>query len=400
MSCKEGRSGLLRSAAVFSAIGFFASFASGCTHSIDNAADKEESEIRLPDRGPAKPGAPCTFTPSNGVGCEAGPTVDIGASCDDAEIDTTSGKLGCAENVPSTLVEQGAGLPKIRVFYLQGLTINRDKRVKVVGDHALAIVSRGDVVIEGSLDASGPSGACGAGPGGWRGGKDAMPNGERGGGAGGGEGSVANGGASGGSFGGAGGGGGNGNDGNVGRGPGRAHGEATLVPLLGGSGGGGSSGCGGGGGGAVLVASSSSIEIASGGGINVGGGSGAYTRSAGGSGGGILLEAPNVEVSGTLAANGGGGGQGCSATLDAVPACGGRHVSGDGRGGAGSGGSEINGGNGTDIEDNFYASNAGGGGGGAGRIRINTSQEARLGTSAVISPAFETGLATQGLLRR
>jgi len=72
-------------------------------------------------------------------------------------------------------------------------------------------------------------------------------------------------------------------------------------------------GAGGAGGGAVQLIAKTSITIAAGGVVNAGGGGGEFggesssqETAGGGSGGSILLEAQDVSVSGTLAANGGG----------------------------------------------------------------------------------------------
>ncbi|MCK5798273.1 MAG: hypothetical protein KAI47_13870 [Deltaproteobacteria bacterium] len=113
-------------------------------------------------------------------------------------------------------------------------------------------------------------------------------------------------------------------------------GNATLIPLVGGSGGGGGRKLysdnpagwqgtsqpspGGAGGGAIQIVAAMSIALKPGAIINVGGGGGPSPihyggGSGGGSGGAILLEAPIVSVAtgAILAANGGGGGAGtCS----------------------------------------------------------------------------------------
>jgi hypothetical protein len=96
-------------------------------------------------------------------------------------------------------------------------------------------------------------------------------------------------------------------DGGCGVRPGRAYGNAFLVPLVGGSGGaGGSSGAGGGaGGGAILIASSVSITVN--GLIEANGGKGGNfgfnnVRGGAGSGGSIRLVAPTLSGTGTLSA--------------------------------------------------------------------------------------------------
>ena len=96
---------------------------------------------------------------------------------------------------------------------------------------------------------------------------------------------------------------------------GGTYGNATILPLIGGSGGGGSNVVldgGGAGGGAILIASSGNITLNTGGKISALGGSEA--AGGGGSGGGIRLVANGVGGSGLLRATGGttssGGGAG------------------------------------------------------------------------------------------
>jgi hypothetical protein len=337
-------------------------------------------------------GTGCDFKPSNALPCDAaGPSIDIGSGCDDGEIDTTSGKFACGTTVPSRTFDQGAGRPKIMAFFVDGFRIGRDKTVRVTGDAALAIVSRGDVVIEGTLDASAENRECTAGPGGYRGGRGDGARGENGAGPGGGDGNGGWAGAGGGSYGGRGGAGGSvtGASPVSGAKGGTVYGEATLVPLLGGSGGGGDEYCGGGGGGAVQVTSSTSILIAAGGGIHVGGGSSKGYYGGGGSGGAILVEAPKIVVEGTLAANGGGGGYGCGALLGALPACGGENG-----GGVGSSAINADGAAGSSTTDH-----GGGGGGGAGRIRLVTTG-AQAGVPGTLAPATATLLVSQAALAR
>lgn len=335
-----------------------------------------------PAAGPA-----CGFAPANGIGCESGPVAEVGAECDALEIDTTSGKFACGIAAPSKVIDQGPGNPKIRVFYVNGFRVGRDSKVRVTGTNALAIVSRGDVVIEGILDVSAENRECDGGPGGFRGGAGKEGKGENGFGLGAGLGAVYPAGASGGSFGGLGGAGGSdvGYTPTSGAASGVKYGNAELVPLIGGSGGGGDSYCGGGGGGALQIVSSTSIHVVAGGGINAGGASSKNYHGGGGSGGAILVEAPKVTVQGTLAANGGGGGYGCGGELASTPACGGSSY----QPGVGSSAIDGNGAPGGDGDGS-----GGGGGGGAGRIRIVThAEDARI--EGTLSPATSTSLATQ-----
>ena len=116
-----------------------------------------------------------------------------------------------------------------------------------------------------------------------------------------------------------------------------------------------------------------------------------------------MLEAPVVEVSGSVVANGGAGANGCglfgivageSGRLDAKPATGSSATC--------SGGSGVNGGNGgaSDIgamngtnnmsPGNSTAMFAGHGGGGVGRIRVNTVSGG-LHVTGLFSPNPSTG---------
>lgn len=100
--------------------------------------------------------------------------------------------------------------------------------------------------------------------------------------------------------------------------PGAIYGNATLIPLIGGSGGGGGAGGsvmpgsgGGGGGGAILIASSGTINVTgavlANGGVPVSSGTldGRGSRGGGGSGGAIRLIATTVSGNGTISAAGG-----------------------------------------------------------------------------------------------
>jgi hypothetical protein len=205
--------------------------------------------------------------------------------------------------------------------------------------------------------------------------------------------------------------------------PTAVYGNAALIPLLGGTQGettsqsGAVVGTGGGGGGALQISAGNSItvsgKILAGG----GGGHGGYVQKSstqflsaggggGGSGGAILLEAPVVNVTGTVSAVGGGGGSGYlewafyesnngvdgssggaggAAEIVDCPGMGG------GGGGAGAktssagitgAGGQYYGFCGVDDTALYYA--GGGGGGGAGRIRINTASS--CGCSGTFSP--------------
>jgi PEGA domain len=180
---------------------------------------------------------------------------------------------------------------------------------------------------------------------------------------------------------------------------GAAYGSGDLSPLFGGSAGSPGEGVdgftshAGAGGGAVQLSACGSTTVGQSGVINAAGGGGqggVQYPAGGGSGGSILLEAPDVTIAGTVAANGGGGG---GMGLGAGP--------GDGQDGrasadpaAGGPGTAPGGVGGFAPVQNGGSSVGGGGGGAAGRIRINT----RSGTSpnlagATISPAPSSGAA-------
>ncbi len=176
-----------------------------------------------------------------------------------------------------------------------------------------------------------------------------------------------------------------------------AYGSPTLVPLQGGSAGGTGDLVDSNGGGAIqLVAGTTFLlgpnaYVSAGGSGGVNGGTNHQEASGGGSGGAILIEAPTVMLSGVLAVNGAGGGQGngesgANASADDHVAPGGRRaLSGSvpSPGGDGSAAAVTNGTDGTDTP----GSAAGGGGGGAGRIRINTMDGTLDTTKATLSPA-------------
>jgi len=280
-----------------------------------------------------------------------------------------------------------AAAPTIRVFVVKSLTASK---VTVTGKNALAIVSNGDIKIDGTFAASASSNIPGAG-------------GFNDGGCVGGVGGTVAGGAIAGN-----GGGGFGNPGAAGgtavnsngtatAGAGGAvTGNATLVPLRGGCNSG-TEGASlfGGGGGAIQLVSRTKISI---GGVLAANGASA---SGGGSGGGILLEAPAIAVTGNVVANGGAGAGGCflpkageDGRLDAIPATGGLACDPTDGGNGGNGaagttfartGTSFNvAGTGTNIAF------AGHGGGGAGRIRVN-APAGGLTASGIFSPNPSTG---------
>lgn len=298
--------------------------------------------------------------------------VDLGMTATINTMDGTVKVDGKSVVVRSALLAQSSA-PTILVFMVHSLTAND---VTIQGDvsggsggNAFALVSDGDVKIGGVFNASASGGQ--RGPGVFN---DTSCKGGTGT-----ESGSSLSGAGGGGFGAAGGAGGSAStnsDSAVGGGSGKPTGTPTLIPLRGGCDSGNTDSAhsnGGAGGGAIQLVSRTKIGIA--GVIAVNGGS----LAGGGSGGGILIEAPVVEVTGTLVANGAGGNSGCllgtpgqDGRLDATPAQGGTCASGGagGNGGAGS----VAAGTGANVNlGTAGTALAGHGGGGVGRIRINTA---------------------------
>ena len=339
---------------------------------------------------------------------------------EDVTIDTDTGAIfgettvmrdageGMVDGIGFSIISQGLGERDLGVFSVVGLAVDRSALVTVRGSLALVVLVRGDVRIDGVVEALGQTGGDGSGipgvggAGGFDGG-DASAGGGDGNGPGRGLASGADPGATGGDGGGGGagfcgegGGGGEGRDG-LGGGGGDTYGNPSLVPLVGGSGGasgepapdtGGGGGAGGGG--AVQIGATGLVQIN--GGVNAGGGGGGggggSENGAGGagSGGAVLIEGAQVVISGCVAANGGSGGSqdaGGRGRLSAGRAFPAAEEGFIGRGGGGSNGSTIDGGAGTS------STGGGSGGGGAGRIRINApdpNSNVAITPGAVISP--------------
>lgn len=163
-------------------------------------------------------------------------------------------------------------------------------------------------------------------------------------------------------------------------------GNPALVPLRGGCAGDGSAIPRAEGGGAVQLVSRTKIVVDA---VLAAPGEGGGRRG-GGSGGGILLEAPEVVVSGNVTANGGGGGcfgddEGDDGRTDDRPASGGEcdeNNTGDGGDGAAA--------NTGATEGSDASSHAGSGGGGVGRIRVNTVDDG-FEDGGLFSPSPRTG---------
>lgn len=336
----------------------------------------------------------CTdVDPSNGLAqyldMTAGePDLDLGATATLNADDGTVLVNGSPVAVKSATRTQ-APAPTIRIFIVHSL---KAADVKVTGSNAVAIVSHGDLKIDGVFAASASGGTPGAGgydDGGCTGVTGVNKSSDM---------LFSGGGGGGFAFpGGRGGSATNSNGSAAGSSGGVATGNVTLVPLRGGcrSGSipGGSFGAGGGG--AIQLVSRTKIAV---GGVIAANGA---SLGGGGSGGGILLEAPAIEMSGAVVANGGGGTSGCffssqgvgeDGRLDATPASGGAscNVS---SGAGGNGGARSSGArNGADVDQSGTASLAAGGSGGGsvGRIRVNTVSGG-LPSTGVFSPNPTTG---------
>jgi hypothetical protein len=380
-----------------------------------------------------------TFVPSNGLGSvlDRSPQEGEISLPSGTVIDSDTGAVTSVQGTPISVtvaqVTQPGG-PMLRVLVARTWII---ADVQIRGRQALAFVSSGEMIVEGTIDASaeaalGGPGAVTCGSGGGGGGQAQgfflrAPSGNSGGyptflfhsnGLGG-AGYATPGGA-----------------GGV-REPilavgvgGQVNGNAELVPLRGGcEGGGGLPGYGGGGGGAIQLVSGTSVRFLSGasskGIVHVGGGRGAAGDlghiseldmspisgpGGGGSGGAILIEAPRVvlEPGTALVANGGGGGgygacdpgpDGADAAPITAPAAGGAcptevQPSAAGGDGATNGNGET-GANAGLVGAGMHGS-AGGGGGGLGRVRINTVD----GMYSAGATVLVRGIATSGAVAR
>jgi hypothetical protein len=299
------------------------------------------------------------------------------------------------------------------IFIFNQLTVAMGFTVSLRGSKAVALVSESDIHLDGVLDGTQPCTSPVPSPG---------PGGEFGGAAGqssagaghGGAGQGAHNQASGGGGGGYGAVGGAGGSSQTGTGAAAVSGgnmvALDLSKLQGGFGGGGAQSAGGGGGAAIQLVAGGSIIVTNGtnGGINAGGcGARAYTTGSGNGGGGggsgglILLEAQSINVSGTLAANGGGGaagdtsgGAGQSGKLGTAVASGGvnSNASQTDAGGGGAGGTKnsgaVDGTGGTGIN------NGGGGGGGVGYIQLNVFNSQFTDAAGTYSPTQTIGAIT------
>ena len=180
--------------------------------------------------------------------------------------------------------------------------------------------------------------------------------------------------------------------------PGMPYGNASLVPLWGGSAGGGANTGGadlanGNGGGALQISAAGNIIVHGGAVINANGSGGVSQGNeqgeGAGSGGSILLEAPTIQIDGLLEAN---GGQGSDEKEDGAdpPADGGVASKAGCIGGNGGAGAQKDGSNGGLVDGGF-----GGGGGGVGWIRLNGTSVTITGT---ITPSVASGCASKAPL--
>lgn len=323
------------------------------------------------------------------------------------------------------------------LFAVDALTVEAGGVLQGEGDRALIVLSRGDIVVRGTIDfsagcRSGVGGGVCGGPGGGVGATTVATTARGCGPGGNGAGSPApdedgvESGAGGGGFGAAGASGGRGGTQGMPRAGGAGGGIAgcsgqTLVPLVGGSGGGAggigdvNGGAGGGGGGALQLSSFTRVSVDAGddadapailrasGAGGTGPVAGAQGGGGGGSGGAILIEGPVIELSDSsvVVANGGGGGSGTvpSSNPAANGAAGGittaRAAGGIGEaaennrgfGGVGGARSGAAGGGGPTLDG------GGGGGGGVGIIRVNRRTQT-IGGDALVSPAHSEGALT------
>jgi hypothetical protein len=323
-----------------------------------------------------------TFDPSNGLG----PALMSAAMQQDVvfpsqvTIDTTTGSItdssGVSVTVTSLVVAQGSS--SIRVFVAKSFEIHD---ATIAGTMAVAFVADGAIEIDGDVDASANLGSAGPGA------LD-LPalsvGGDRFTGGGGGGNSV---------------GGGSGSPTATSIGflfaPGGMP-QTTFEPLTGGGRGGTGSGdgvTGGGGGGGVQMVSATKIDINAGAMIDIGGGGGGIDGGGGGAGGNAVLQAPIINLDGSLTANGASGGS-CgipgndattTAAVTASVGCNGQAFEED----SGSGGN-VTTGPGDGVVERGTGTGTGGGGS-VGRAQIDTLDGTfEQGTSAVVSAVTTT----------
>ncbi len=338
------------------------------------------------------------YTISNVAPCDIPAAVPASVILN-STIDTTAGTVTVGTSVQplpaSALAAQIGGGPLVRVVSVTGFRVPPGITVNVVGQYGLVIIVHGDVVIDGAVNASADHTTPGAGSRGAAAcGASAGATGAVAGGGG-----ATSSGSGGGGHGGAGAAGGNGTVGMGNAIPGGTGGIAdnnlALRPLRGGCPGGVSSGVPAAGGGAIQISASGRIDIS--GTIAAAGGGGvaldtSLPAPAGGAGGGIVLEAGTIALAatGAVTANGGAGADGG----DTVATCSGenghpRNAT-PAAGGACGGSTDITGGAGGTSLAPAHGGDTGtrgtGGGGGVGRIAIH-SHSFMSTMGSVVSPA-------------
>jgi hypothetical protein len=315
---------------------------------------------------------------------------------------------------------------KLGIYTFKSLTVDANVVMNAYGTNGIALVSAGDLTMNGQFDATcagnvnlatlfgmnrpwlqGPGGGTGGQPGvasvGFGAGGVGGVNADNAHTAGGGGGAYAD-------VGGAGGAQGAANPGGL---SGPTYGDAMLTTLVGGSGGGAggqaasaNQSFGGGGGGLAMFVAQGTLTFGIGnmsGGINAGGCGGTTQQmvggGAGGSGGTILAQALSVHLGamGVLAANGGGGGAGNAmpgANTNGKPGQLGSGAAGGGQTGGGADGG--NGGAGATSNGTVGGTSAGagaGGGGSVGRVRIESqSGAATVDAGGIVSPPAALGM--------
>ena len=313
------------------------------------------------------------------------------------------------------IVAQDGDAPDLGVFSFQRLVVPENYTFGPWGTNPLVLMSEENALIQGGVymgchwNEGNPlagAGESSEGPGAGGDGSS-MPDGE----------GVRDGGGGGGGFGDYAGSGG-GYTADLRGAGGGGYGTIELIPLIGGSGGGMGGGTGAGrwggrSGGAVQIVSAGTITVDPGGWVDAGGCGGIASSSfenaeaggGGGSGGGILLEAPTIEIYGSVTANGGGGAAGGTSygssslngddghieSTDA--AVGGTATSGyacDGGDGNSAGGNT--GRNAPTCDESVDDYNAGGGGAGGGIIRLNGMERDITG---LLSPAMTASSTTE-----
>jgi hypothetical protein len=377
---------------------------------IDSGVADSDSGVACDDLLP--------FAPSNFAACDLDYVAkdltleDFGGYLLDTDTGVLTNPGGGRQMLTGVQIDQ-TDAPTIFAVFYRSFSLSPGSSLTIRGNHAFALVTRQDLVVNGSssmgvpaswvTDGAGGDNVAACLPGG-RGkpgvlqSMGALSGGSGGGGGGfgadGGRGAVVD-----------------GATGAVRTRAGLANGEVTLVPLRGGCRGGSggdpasNGGPGGGAGGALQMVAGGELHVIGSVTARGGGGQGVLGPSGGGggggSGGGLLLEASTLTIDGQLTANGGGGGEGGRAAGDSDFGSNGHDWDGgqaSGGSGASFGGDGGPGGalSGADGEDGMVgesdASNlagGGGGGGGVGRIHLRAIGDLTMGPASLVSPAAQ-----------